>query len=94
MEEKLLLVRRSIAEAERLTSSSGDMEVPSNRTGSLMVGSDELVEVDENAAGVQIGFLVPTADPTTGEPVYDPRVVSGKGTLRRRAYAAARVYGT
>ena len=37
--------------------------------------------------------MVPASDPETGEPIYDPRVVAGKRTLRLRAYAAARVYG-
>ena len=38
-------------------------------------------------------FLPPEKDEEMKEPVYDPRVVSGKRNYRQRALAAARVYG-
>ena len=46
-----------------------------------------------DAADEDYGFVWAAQDPETGEPIYDVRVVSGYGSHRDRARAAARVYG-
>ena len=81
LEESLGWVRRARAEAERLSSPAAESGV---------VGNDDDEGIPDNHRG---SFMVPASDPETGEPIYDPRVVAGKRTLRLRAYAAARVYG-
>ena len=93
-EERLALVDRWLAEARMLANPGGEAADLTGKVGAGSVGSDELAAVGVNDAGVQsCDFLVPAVDPKTGEPVYDPRIVAGRGTLRWRAYAAARVYG-
>lgn len=92
LEDSLAWVRRARAEAERLSSPAverGGVRSDSSEEP-LGVSNDDDEGIPDNHRG---GFMVPASDPETGEPIYDPRVVAGKRTLRLRAYAAARVYG-
>ena len=92
LKEIRVSVRRAKAKSRRPSSlavESGDV----GNVGSeeqLAVSNDDDEGIPDNHRG---SFMVPESHPETGEPIYDPRVVAGKRTLRLRAYAAARVYG-
>ena len=88
-------IRVSVRRAKAKSLRPSSLAVESGDVGN--VGSEEQLAVSNDDEGIpdnHLGsFMVPESDPETGEPIYDPRVVAGKRTLRLRAYAAARVYG-
>ena len=87
LQASLVLVRQARAEARQLRSATIGSDGSEKPVG---VGDDSGIHVPDQQAA---GFMVPELRPETGEPIYDPRVVAGKRTVRQRAYAAARVYG-
>ena len=100
LKERLALLRRTLAEAKRLSSSTDVVFSSTENRSRGNAGDEEPVGGgDAHVAGFGVprdgvdGFLDSEQDPDTGEPIYDSRVVAGKRTMRRRAHAAARVYG-
>ena len=80
--ERLALVRRALVEARALA----ERGVVGGGLGGEGIGPSDLEPESEV-------FLVPETDQATGEVIYAVRVVEGFGTIREKAYAAARVYG-
>ena len=80
--ERLALVRRALAEARSLA-----------ERGTVVGGLGGEGIVPSGPEAESEGFLVPETDQATGEFIYSVRVVEGFGTIREKAYAAARVYG-
>ena len=88
-------IRVSVRRAKAKSLRPSSLAVESGDVGN--VGSEEQLAVSNDDEGIpddhRGSFMVPESHPETGEPIYDPRVVAGKRTVRQRAYAAARVYG-
>ena len=90
--------------AERLGAAMGIGDDEAEETPAALSGSefeDSAVAAPAYKPGTTIAGIrgrdfwrrIPDVDEETGDPIYDMRVVSGKGNSRERARAAARVYG-
>ena len=84
--EQLLVVREAKAKAAAV---AGAVGIPSAEVLFVPSLPREIVDPSDH----DYGFLRPAVDPGSGDPIYDPRAVSGYNTMRERARAAACVYG-